>query len=205
MEETKASYIEVITPSLLQGWGWLIWHPPKVSGTESSILNWSWLHSVSSRQGLHRLHPHWELLWRLHSPGEALVRWTGGLENDIRPAVLTDLTAMPLLLGSGGSFQALPNTSNVLGHDDRRESDSLNRAGVIFAGSLTKDVQFSLGTWHSPGRPQPLTLDQSGNRCLNHQLLTDDDLMLLVNVKWREAKWQVVANNSPFDVTSESF
>ena len=86
-----------------------------------------------------------------------------------RPVVRRGLTGMPLLLGSGRRCPALQSTSCVLEHDGPRESmfrDSMNIAKRVeylsHVGWLTKDVQFCLGTWHSPGRPHPLTTDQSG-------------------------------------------
>ena len=106
----------------IQGGGWLIWHPPKVSGAESSILNWGRLHPVPSGQGLHRLHPHSELLWRFHTAGEtALIIWTWN-QIEPRPVVRTGLTGMPLLSESGRWCLALLSTSSVLAHSDPRES-----------------------------------------------------------------------------------
>ena len=102
-------------------------------------------------------------LWTLSVP---VLTWKA---IEPRPVVRRGLTGMPLLLGSGRRCPALQSTSCVLEHDGPRESmfrDSMNIAKRVeylsHVGWLTKDVQFCLGTWHSPGRPHPLTTDQSG-------------------------------------------
>ena len=52
-----------------QGGGWPVRHTTKVSRAKPPVFHWDWLHPVPSWQGLHRLHPHGELFWRLHHAG----------------------------------------------------------------------------------------------------------------------------------------